>query len=260
MNKDEVQSFFDSEAGEYTTDVLEGSVGNRFLNHLDIELFENAIEDLAFKRVLDVGIGNGRFSSRLWQRSEEIVGVDLSEAMLEMSRQRLASADNIKFVAGDIERIDLDQLGTFDLIVSFRVFKYFENISDTVTRLAEQVRPGGVMVIGFANSLSYQGALRSIVLSLPFSDKLHAYMNSLSLISSADAEAAFQQAGLNIRWVEANILFPYFLYSRLPMFLNKPLYALDRFLQKIGGKRFARDFVICAERPGTDTPEGHKTA
>ena len=260
MNKDEVQSFFDSEAGGYTTDVLEGSAGNRFLNYLDIELFENAIGDRAFKRALDVGIGNGRFSSRLWERSEEIVGVDLSEAMLGMSRQRLAQADNIKFLAGDIERIDLVQLGTFDLIVSFRVFKYFENISDTVTRLAERIRPGGIMVIGFANSLSYQGVLRSIMLSLPLSYKLHAYMNSLSLISSADAVAAFQQAGLNIRWIEANILFPYFLYSRLPMFLNKPLYALDRLLQKIGGKRFARDFVICAERPGVDASNGHKAA
>lgn len=103
------------------------------------------------RRLLDVGGAHGRYSVAFCRRHEQLraVIVDLPEA-LESGRATVADeglADRIELVPADITR---DPLGTgFDAVLLFNVIHYFSAADNAalVRRLADSVRPGGVLSI-----------------------------------------------------------------------------------------------------------------
>jgi SAM-dependent methyltransferase len=80
-------------------------------------------------RVLELGCGTGRVSIPLAQRCGYLHGLDLSEAMLDLCRKKIAAAglgrERIIVEQADITDYDLD--ATFDLIIApFRVIQNLE--------------------------------------------------------------------------------------------------------------------------------------
>lgn len=72
-------------------------------------------------RVLDVGCGAGRFSVALARKCKEVVGIDLSEAMIRQAHERAqrASVHNLHFICESWQRANLDTLGlrkSFDTV------------------------------------------------------------------------------------------------------------------------------------------------
>ena len=99
--------------------------------------------------VLDLGCGTGAHAVRLAQRGFEVVGVDLSDGMLEAARRRAeqSGSNTVSFVRGDIRSIRLDR--QFDAVICmFAVLGY--QTTDEDARLIETVRthlaPGGSFV------------------------------------------------------------------------------------------------------------------
>ena len=100
--------------------------------------------------LLDLGCGTGRHAVELASRGYEIVGVDLSEAMLERARRRATAegAAGTTFLQGDIATIELDR--SFDAVLSmFAVVGY--QLSDAAVRatfanVQRHLEPGGVFV------------------------------------------------------------------------------------------------------------------
>jgi ubiquinone/menaquinone biosynthesis C-methylase UbiE len=75
-------------------------------------------------RVLDVGCGTGNLTLKLASRSKEIVGVDISEAMLETARERArrSATGNVRFLDADIASgLEDEGEDAFDLAVTVMV-------------------------------------------------------------------------------------------------------------------------------------------
>ncbi len=69
-------------------------------------------------RVLEVGCGTGALAFRLARQAAEVVGVDLSPAMIAYARRRLAAvaAPNVSFVLGDAAAVLADRAdASFDV-------------------------------------------------------------------------------------------------------------------------------------------------
>jgi SAM-dependent methyltransferase len=112
--------------------------------------------DLKGRRVLDLGCGYGWFAR--WaagQGAREVVGVDLSERMLERARA-MTAADIYPGVR--YERTDLDDLpaqwmaeqgseGGFDVVFSSLMLHYLVNCSELVRRVSSLLAPGGAFVL-----------------------------------------------------------------------------------------------------------------
>jgi SAM-dependent methyltransferase len=98
-------------------------------------------------RVLDVPCGFGRHARLLARRGMQVVGVDLSPAMLAEAR-RGGAAPRLTFVRGDMRRLDYE--GEFEAVVNlYTSFGYFsprENL-DVLRRMARALRPGGRILI-----------------------------------------------------------------------------------------------------------------
>ena len=106
-----------------------------------------ACGDVAGRRVLDLGCGQGYFTRSLAAAGAHVVGIDLSDAMIEVARGRRREGDRIEYHvmsgAGVAERWPA---GSFDLVASCMAV---QDMADpgAVLRAARQVlTPGGRVV------------------------------------------------------------------------------------------------------------------
>ena len=105
-------------------------------------------EPLKGKSVLDLGCGEGYCSRMLRQRGAEVVGLDLSERMIELARQ--AERDEplgIRYDTADAVTADLGE-ASVDLVVAVFLFNYLgvAPMRQTMANVYRMLRPGGSFV------------------------------------------------------------------------------------------------------------------
>ncbi|QCR23302.1 bifunctional demethylmenaquinone methyltransferase/2-methoxy-6-polyprenyl-1,4-benzoquinol methylase UbiE [Pontibacter sp. SGAir0037] len=145
--KSQVASMFNNIAGKYD-----------FLNHflsagIDIIWRRKAVSLLAPEKpklVLDIATGTADFAiETLKLKPEKIVGVDISEGMLAVGREKLKKkglSHKIELRYGDSEKLPFED-NTFDAItVAFGV-RNFENLSKGLAEMNRVLKPGGTAVV-----------------------------------------------------------------------------------------------------------------
>jgi SAM-dependent methyltransferase len=102
------------------------------------------------RTVLDLGCGTGAHAARLASRGYDVVGVDLSDAMLDAARRRegAVGSGRLEYVQGDIRSVRLDR--EFDAVVCmFAVLGYQiddEDVSQTLRTVRHHLVEGGPFV------------------------------------------------------------------------------------------------------------------
>jgi SAM-dependent methyltransferase len=97
---------------------------------------------------LEVACGAAHVSEEIAPRVRQVVGIDLTRALLELAAQRLEAAgvDNVLLQEGDAG--DLPFLnGTFDLVVCRAALHHFPDPGVQVREMARVCRPGGRVVV-----------------------------------------------------------------------------------------------------------------
>ncbi len=142
--KEQVATMFNNVAGTYD-----------FLNHF----FSMGIDKLWRRRlvkliglshpksILDVATGTADLAiaeTRL--QPEKIIGIDISEKMLEVGRTKIKPYPSIELQLGDSEQLQFPD-NTFDAVsVSFGV-RNFENVPKGLAEMRRVVKPGGKVFI-----------------------------------------------------------------------------------------------------------------
>lgn len=135
------------------------NISNRydFLNHflslgIDRRWRKKAIRLLKAsqpKSILDVATGTGDFAiESLKLNPDSVVGVDISEGMLEVGRKKLATRgiNNIELLTGDSENLPFGENKFDAVIVAFGV-RNFENLEKGLGEMLRVTKPGGTVVI-----------------------------------------------------------------------------------------------------------------
>ena len=103
------------------------------------------LPDLLGRKVLDLGCGFGWFCR--WAREQgasNVVGVDVSEKMLE--RARIATADPaVTYTRADMEQLKLPPK-TFDVVYSALALHYVERLHELMAQVYQSLVTGGVLV------------------------------------------------------------------------------------------------------------------
>jgi len=105
-------------------------------------------EPLAGKLVLDLGCGEGYCSRMLRQRGAEVVGLDVSERMIDLARQsERAEPLGIRYATADAVTANLGD-ASVDLVVAVFLFNYLrvEQMHQTMANVHRMLRPGGSFV------------------------------------------------------------------------------------------------------------------
>lgn len=146
--KEQVATMFNNVAGTYD-----------FLNHffsLGIDkLWRRKLVKLIGKskpkQILDVATGTADLAiAEAKLNPEKITGVDISEKMLAVGREKIKNYPNIELHIGDSENLQFDD-NSFDAVsVSFGV-RNFENVTKGLTEMKRVLKPDGkVFVLEFS--------------------------------------------------------------------------------------------------------------
>jgi demethylmenaquinone methyltransferase / 2-methoxy-6-polyprenyl-1,4-benzoquinol methylase len=146
--KQQVAAMFDDIAFKY--DFL-----NRFLSAgIDIGWRKKAIRqlvDLQPKKILDVATGTADVAIMTTGilKADKIIGIDISDGMLEIGRQKVAKAglaNTIELLNGDSETIKFDD-NSFDAVtVAFGV-RNFQQLEKGLSEIRRVLKPGGKLVV-----------------------------------------------------------------------------------------------------------------
>ena len=129
-----------------------------FLNHflslgIDIRWRKKAIKllkDIEPKQILDIATGTGDFAiESLKLNPDHVTGVDISEGMLNVGRQKLKKRklnDKITLTSGDSENLPFEDNKFDAIIVAFGV-RNFENLEKGLSEMFRVLRPGGKVVV-----------------------------------------------------------------------------------------------------------------
>jgi len=94
---------------------------------------------------LEIGCGKGEFARLLAQRSDHVIGIDLSGEMLRAARERSQAYPNIEYVQADIMTYDLPT-AHFDCIASIATLHHLP-LEALLPRLTAALKPGGVLLV-----------------------------------------------------------------------------------------------------------------
>ena len=129
-----------------------------FLNHflslgIDISWRKKAIkllEPQSPKHILDIATGTGDFAIQAMSLNpEKIVGIDISQGMLEIGRQKISKKglqEKINLQLGDSENLEFNDNNFDAVIVSFGV-RNFEDLNRGLKEMYRVLKPNGNAVI-----------------------------------------------------------------------------------------------------------------
>jgi len=156
-----------------------------------------------YKRILDVGCGNGFWANRFAEIGYEVVGIDPSETGVEQARE---AYPGIRFEVMEIGTDICRQLGVdrFDVVVSLEVVEHLYLPRQWAAGCFAACRPGGRLIC----STPYHGYLKNLVVSLanrwdhhfsPLWDGGHIKFWSRATLTELLLGAGFQKHGLIFR-------------------------------------------------------------
>ena len=139
-NESYVQQLFDAFAATYdeTMKRLESQALTQTIHYLDI------LPDKKFKNVLDLACGTGLFANMFHQEFETLTGVDISEKMLAVAREKnrytmLVHQDVLSFLKAD-EKV-------YDLIIAVELTNYLSDIDSFMAQMTPHLTEKGLCLM-----------------------------------------------------------------------------------------------------------------
>lgn len=98
--------------------------------------------------ILDVACGTGELAQLLLEQhsQQQITGVDISESMLQIARNKLDTHPNVSLHLASVKSLPFDN-DSFDLVICANAFHYFENPELALTEMKRVLKPKGEVII-----------------------------------------------------------------------------------------------------------------
>ena len=96
-------------------------------------------------RTLEVGCGNGNFTTLIARQCPQLVAVDLNADYVAQTKARLGQCEHVEVITADATEMDCAQ--TFDTIILLDVLEHIEDDVDLLSRLRRYLTPGGTLLL-----------------------------------------------------------------------------------------------------------------
>lgn len=123
---------------------------DQWLDHLQLATHYNQwifshIEPYIEGRTLEVGCGNGNFTTLIARRCPQLVAVDLDADYVAQTKARLRKCKHVDVMTADATKMDCVQ--TFDTVILLDVLEHIEDDVDLLHRLCRHLAPGGTLLL-----------------------------------------------------------------------------------------------------------------
>jgi len=202
------------------------SRGGQLIDRREKRAVLSALAPVEDREVLEIACGTGRFTVMLAERGADVVGLDISEPMLQQGRRKAAAANSrVDWLRGDAARLPFPD-DSFDTVLAMRFF----HLADTPAAFLSELRRVSRERVVFDTFNS--GSTRSVYnWLLPMGSRLY---------SRAEVEGLLARSDLELVGADHDFVLPYGLYRQTPNLLATPLRSLDRAVGRLpGGHRLA---------------------
>ncbi len=162
-----------------------------------------ALGDVAGRRVLDVGCGDGTYAIALAEEGARVVGADLSAEMTRSAQARARSVCRSPvFVRADLERLPFSDR-SFDAVLAVTVLCFTTAVGKALREIHRVLAPGGRLVLGELPRWSLWALWRRIrgVLGSPI-------WRAARFRSARQLRRSLEAAGLVVESVRGAVYYP----------------------------------------------------
>ncbi|EJN60667.1 class I SAM-dependent methyltransferase [Halogranum rubrum] len=203
----------DDVAQEY--DAKRFSDGGRLIDRREKEAVLDALGPVEGKDILEIACGTGRFTVMLAERGANIIGLDISSAMMAQGRQKAKSTGVeglVEFMRGDAARLPFPD-DHFDAVFAMRFF----HLAETPAKfLAEMCRVSKDQV--FFDTFNRYSTRSVYTWLLPMGSRLY---------SRVEVENLLYGAGLELVDDAHDFVLPYGFYREIPNEVAGQIRELD---------------------------------
>jgi 2-polyprenyl-3-methyl-5-hydroxy-6-metoxy-1,4-benzoquinol methylase len=143
--------------------------------------------------VLDVGAGEGAFAKEMQERGCKVVALEVDPA-----RAAAARARGLEVSEKNLETADLEDLGTFDIIVCADVLEHLTDPAKVLARLKGLLAPGGRVLATIPNVAHYGVRLRLLAGRFEYTETGIMDRTHLRFFTRASAKRLFEEAGFHV--------------------------------------------------------------
>ncbi|MBS1680680.1 MAG: class I SAM-dependent methyltransferase [Bacteroidetes bacterium] len=112
-----------------------------------------AIQLAVGKVVLDIASGEGYGSNLLSDVASNVIGVDVSEEVIENAKKKYRKA-NLDFVVGSADHIPIPDK-SIDVVVSFETIEHHDKHDEMLFEIKRVLKDKGLMIMSSPNKLNY---------------------------------------------------------------------------------------------------------
>lgn len=139
--------------------------GREYEHECEVIAIKNLLSNQHFDKSADIGGGYGRLTTLLSNYSEKVILVEPSAKQRKLATKYL-DTKKIQIVNGTVEKSRLTN-NSLDCLILVRVTHHLLDPLIGFNELFRIIRPGGVLVLEFANSLNFKARLRSFFTGQP---------------------------------------------------------------------------------------------
>jgi ubiquinone/menaquinone biosynthesis C-methylase UbiE len=180
------------------------SGGGRLVDRREKQAVLSALAPLQNRKVLEIACGTGRFTVMLAEEGADIVGLDISAAMLQEAREKARAEgvdDHLEFMRGDAARLPFPD-DHFDTVFAMRFFHLADTPASFLTEMA-RVSKDQVFFDTF-NRFSTRSIYNWM---LPMGSRLY---------DDDEVERLVSGVGLRLTREDHDFVLPFGLYRQLP--------------------------------------------
>ncbi|MEK9200845.1 MAG: class I SAM-dependent methyltransferase [Patescibacteria group bacterium] len=127
----------------------------------EVIAIQKLLEAKTFKTSADIGGGFGRLTGLISDYSKKTLLIEPSKKQRRLTENHLAHHTKIAVLPGSIERTGLEN-ESLDLALVVRVMHHLPDPKKAFSELSRIVKPGGFLILEFANSLNFKSRLHSL--------------------------------------------------------------------------------------------------
>jgi len=198
--------FYQREASQYDRKRWSTDMG-RYLHSVHKEIISQLSPGWAGKRVLEMGVGTGRFTTMLAAEGAEVVGFDISASMVRIAGDKLKQEKlegNSDLLVADATKLPFRDC-SFDGALCINVFSHIPNYRASLREVARVLKPGGFIITNYPNLLSYYFAYGLLVNLSKKSLRAGVFTHWYNLPT---LKADYRESGLCMEQVLGQVHFP----------------------------------------------------
>lgn len=204
------------------------------------------------RRVLEIGVGTGRWTTLLLKQGARVVGLDISPSMVRIAAEKIRDSQmggNAALLLADAAKLPF-KASSFDGLLCLNVFSHLRDHQQCLREVARVLRPGGFLVVNYPNVLSYYLPYGVLVNLLKKSLRVGVFTRWYTL---PGLKKDYQKAGLLIEAILGRTQLPSLGKWRLLAGLVRVLDRASRssFLRYVAPTLFLRGVKLDKERRGS---------